>query len=394
MSVVVPAGGAAAGDGSGAAAVAPVTVEPVRHAKQLNEFIRCAWPIYADDPQWVAPLISDMKTVLDRQKHPFHRHAEVELFTAGRDGRVVGRIAAIVNHSHNEFHGDRTGFFGLFESIDDPAVAKALLERAEEWLRERDMDLCRGPVNLSTNDELWGPGVLIDGFDSPPAIMMGHTPPYYRGLIEENGYLRSRDLLTYWIDTSRIARLERSAERLMRRGGFTIRSLDMSRLDDEVALIQEIYNSAWERNWGFVPMTDEEIHHLAQALRPVVNPALCPLAFVGDEPVGFALSLPDYNQALHHINGRLLPFGIIKLLWYRRSINAARTLTLGLKPTHRGSGLDALLILHLFRAAAAAGMPRGECSWILDDNWPMRHALERLGAEVRKTYRVYDKTLV
>lgn len=179
----------------------------------------------------------------------------------------------------------------------------------------------------------------------------------------------------------------------MKRGGFTIRSLDMSRLSEEVALIQDVYNSAWERNWGFVPMSEEEIQHLAQALRPVVNPDLCALAFVDGEPVGFALALPDYNQALRHINGRLLPFGILKLLWYRRKINAARTMTLGIRPSQRGTGLDALLILHLFRNAGKAGMPQGECSWILEDNAPMWHALERLGATLQKTYRVYDKPL-
>jgi GNAT superfamily N-acetyltransferase len=167
----------------------------------------------------------------------------------------------------------------------------------------------------------------------------------------------------------------------------------MSRLQEEVAVIQEIYNSAWERNWGFVPMTEEEIQHLASALRPVVNPDLCAMAFVDDEPVGFALALPDYNQALKHINGRLFPLGLPKLLWYRRRINVARTLTLGVRPDHRGTGLDALLILHLFRTGQKIGMPEGECSWILEDNVPMRHALERFGATVRKTYRVYDKPL-
>lgn len=389
----MPARGSAAGGGERPAAGDTPTLQPVRSKAQIGEFIRSAWPIYADDPLWVPPLISDMKSVLDRGSHPFHGHAEVELFTARRGGRIVGRIAAIINHNHNEFHEDRLGFFGLFESIDDPAVSDSLLERAESWLRQRGMDACRGPMNLSTNDELWGPGVLIDGFDSPPAIMMGHNPPYYQALVERAGYVKSKDLLTYWIDTSRQTRIERMAERLVRRGRFRIRSLDMRRLDQEIAVIQEIYNSAWERNWGFVPMTEEEIQHLAKALRPVVNPGLCALAFVDEEPVGFALALPDYNQVLRHLNGRLIPFGFFKFLWYRRKITAARTLTLGVKPPQRGTGLDALLILHLFRESAKARMPQGECSWILEDNTPMRHALERFGATLQKTYRVYDKPL-
>jgi GNAT superfamily N-acetyltransferase len=393
MSTAMPAREPVAGGGERPAAGDRPTVQPVRSRAQLDTFIRCAWPIYAGDPCWVPPLIGDMKTALNRKKHPFHRHADVELFTAVRARRAVGRIAAIANHNHNEFHQDRMGFFGLFESVDDPVVATTLLDRAEAWLRGRGMDMCRGPMNLSTNDELWCPGILIDGFDTPPAIMMGHNRPYYQALVEGAGYTKSRDLLTYWIDTSRMTRIERSAERLMRRGRFTIRSLDMSRLQEEVAVIQEIYNSAWERNWGFVPMTEEEIQHLASALRPVVNPDLCAMAFVDDEPVGFALALPDYNQALKHINGRLFPLGLPKLLWYRRRINVARTLTLGVKPDHRGTGLDALLILHLFRTGQKIGMPEGECSWILEDNVPMRHALERFGATVRKTYRVYDKPL-
>lgn len=393
MSAVAPAGGPAAGGGGRPAAGDRPTLQSVRTKAQLDTFIRCAWPIYANDRHWVPPLISDVKAALDRDKHPFHRHAEVELFTAHRGGRAVGRIAAIINHNHNDFHEDRLGFFGLFESIDDPAVASALLSRAEAWLRERRMDACRGPMNLSTNDELWSPGILIDGFDTPPAIMMGHNPPYYQALVEGAGYAKSKDLLTYWIDTSRQTRIERSAERLMRRGRFEIRSLDLKNLNDEVAIIQDIYNSAWERNWGFVPMTEEEIQHLASALRPVVNPDLCALAFVDGQPVGFALALPDYNQALAHVNGRLFPFGLFKLLWYRRKIDAARTLTLGIKPEQRATGLDALLILHLFRNGAAGGMPHGECSWILEDNVPMRHGLERFGATVRKTYRVYDKPL-
>jgi GNAT superfamily N-acetyltransferase len=382
MSLPAAAGRAAAG----------VSIEPVRSRSQLDRFIRCAWDIYAGDPVWVPPLIMDLKGVLS-PKHPFHRHADVELFTANRGARVVGRVAAIHNRAHTEFSEEPAGFFGLFECVDDLDVARALLSTAEDWLRERGLEIVRGPMNLSTNDELWSPGVLIDGFDTPPAVMMGHTPPYYARLIEACGYGKSKDLLAYWIDRSRLTRLERSANRLLSRSGVRMRPLNKRRLKEEVDIIQDIYNEAWEHNWGFVPMSAEEIQHLAKQLGPVVNPNLCAIAFIGEEPVAFALALPDFNQALKHVNGRLLPFGILKLLWYKRRIDAARTLTLGVKREHRHKGLDALLILHLFREGAREGFLHGECSWILEDNTSMRHGLERLGARVYKTYRVFEKKL-
>jgi len=370
-----------------------VTIEAVTTKAQVTRFIRSAWPIYAGDPKWVPPLISDVRNALNPKKHPFHAHADVALFMARTGNQVAGRIAAIVNRSHNDFHNDSLGFFGLFESVENQAVADALLHAAESWLKRKGMTAVRGPMNLSTNDELWSPGVLVEGFDTPPAVMMGHTPPYYARLLEDAGYTGAKDLLAYWIDTRRQDRLERTADRLARRSGFTIRSLDMRHLDEEVAIIQRIYNSAWSSNWGFVPMTGDEIQHLATQLKPVVNPQLCGMAFVGDDPVGFALALPDYNQVLPYMNGRLLPFGIFRMLWHRRHIDAARTLTLGVTPEYRGKGLDALLILHLFRQASRVGMPRGECSWILEDNLPMRNALERMDASVYKRYRVYDKPL-
>ncbi len=232
----------------------------------------------------------------------------------------MGRIVAIHNRIHNEFHEENAGFFGLFECIDDQAVANKLLETAESWVRERGATVVRGPMNLSTNDELWSPGVLIDGFDRPPAIMMGHTPGYYARLLDRAGYIKSKDLVALWIEGTERDRHTRTAERLMARANVRMRPIQMEKLDEEVELIQEIYNSAWERNWGFVPMTPEEIRHLAHQLKPVVNPNLCCLAFVGDEPAGFALALPDYNQVLRRMNGRLLPFGILKLLWYKRKI--------------------------------------------------------------------------
>jgi GNAT superfamily N-acetyltransferase len=373
---------------------AGIEVLPVAGRADLERFLRLPWRLYEGDPNWVAPLLSDVRAALNPAKHPFHDHADVALFLARRGRDVVGRIAAIVNRAHNEFHEDRLGFFGLFECTDDQGVADALLAAAEAWLTERNMTMVQGPMNLSTNEEICSPGVLIDGFHRPPSIMMSHTPAYYAELLARAGYVKSKDLLAYWLQGREPPpRLQRVYGRLLRDGHVVLRSLDLRRFDDEVATIQNIYNSAWERNWGFVPMTDAEVRHMAKQLRPVVNPSLCTIAEVDGEPVGFALGLPDYNVALKHVNGRLFPLGFIKLLWYRRGIEAARSITLGIKPGHRGRGLDALLIAHHFIEGNKVGIWQTECSWILEDNWDMRRGLERIGAVIDKTYRLFEKPL-
>jgi GNAT superfamily N-acetyltransferase len=372
-----------------------LAVRRVARRTELDAFIRLPWRLYAADPSWVPPLIADVRAALESRKHPFHRHAEIALFLALRDGAAVGRIAAVDNHAYNDFHGGNVGFFGLFECEEDAEATAALLGAAEEWLRARGRSTVEGPMNLSTNDELFSPGVLIDGFDTPPSVMMAHTPPYYARLLEAAGYQARKDLLAYWVDGSEglPERFMAALERARRAANVHIRSLDMKRFDDEVAIIQDIYHSAWEQNWGFVPMTPEEIGYMAKHLKPVVNPRLCGIAEIDGEPIAFALALPDYNQALRHLDGRLLPFGVLKLLWYRRRINAVRVITLGIKPPHRHKGIDGMLIGHIFREASRIGAPRGECSWILEDNSAMRRGIERVGGTVYKTYRVYGRSL-
>jgi GNAT superfamily N-acetyltransferase len=373
----------------------PVVVRRVAGRKDLKAFVRLPWRIYANDPMWVPPLLRDVYAVLDRRRHPFHRHADVEYFLAWRGDRVVGRIAAIVNHRHVEFHNEKLGFFGLFESEPDDDVARALLATAETYLAHRGMVALRGPVNLSTNDELCSPGVLVEGFESPPVLLMAHSPPYYAGLLEAAGFSKAKDVLSYYLSGPEpLARLSSAMEKVARRSGATLRSLRLHQFDREVAIIKDIYNEAWERNWGFVPMTDAEFVYLAKSLRPVLAPDLCAIAEINGEPVGFALALPDFNQALRRIDGRLFPFGIVKLLWYRRSIDQLRVLTLGLRKGYRHSGLDAALIVHLYRyRLRVGGDPRGECSWILEDNWQMRRGMERMGGELYKTYRVFEKPI-
>jgi GNAT superfamily N-acetyltransferase len=378
----------------GATTTVPALVALARDRRSLSQFVRLPRRIYAGDPAWIPPLDADVRKLL-RPDHPFHEHADVECFLAFSGSKPVGRIAAVVNHQYNDFHDTRTGFIGLFESVDDPGVAGALLDRAAAWLRERGMTRAIGPFNLSTNDELYSPGILLDNFASEPVLMMAHNPPYYRGLFEAAGWDRERDLLSYLVeDYQSQERLVRGVERLTGTiDGLVVRELELGRLGEEVEKIKGIYNSAWEKNWGFAPLTDAEIARLASDLKPIVDPRFALIAEVHGTPVGFALALPDYNQALRHVHGRLFPFGILKLLWYRRRINGLRVFTLGLRPEYHRRGIDALFYIHIYRKGLAAGYRTAEAGWILEDNWGMRRALERLGAHVHKTYRVFGKAL-
>lgn len=369
-------------------------VTPVRDRAGRDRFIRFPWRVYADDPAWVPPLIADVRELMD-EGHPFHEHADTEYFLAVRGDEVVGRIAGAVNHRYNEFHDARTGFIGLFEAVDDASVAELLLGTAADWLTERGMDEAIGPFNLSTNDELYSPGILLDSYDVPPVLLMAHNPPYYRTLFEDAGWHKVKDLLTYRLEAERPPdRLVKGVERLTGRiDGLEVRRIEMKRLDREVERVKEIYNSAWEKNWGFVPMTDAEIRRLAADLKPILDERFALIAEVHGEPVGFALALPDLNQALRHVNGRLYPFGIFKLLWHRRKIDQFRVLTLGVKPEYRRRGIDALFFLHMFEAGREAGIERAEAGWILEDNWEMRRGMERMGGHVFRTYRVYGEEL-
>ena len=374
---------------------APVRVREIPPGASLRPFLDVAWRANAGDPAWVPHLRMSLSSLLNRKKHPFHRHADVAYFLAERGGAAVGRIAAVVNHRHNEFHEERTGFFGLFECDNDPEAAQALVDTAAAWLGERGMERLRGPMNLSTNEEVFSPGVLVDGFEAAPMVMMTHNPPFYGQLLEGAGLHKSKDLLAYWVDNPiPPERAVRAVERILEREGATVRPLDMRRFDEDVATIQRVYNSAWERNWGFVPMTAEEIAHLAKELRPVVDPRLCLFVEVDGEAVGFSLALPNLNQALHHLpDGRLLPFGIFRFLWHHRRIDSLRVITLGLKPGFQKSGLGAALYLRTFQVGAPLGYRTAEASWILEDNWEMRRPLEKMGADAYKRYRIYEREL-
>jgi GNAT superfamily N-acetyltransferase len=358
-----------------------------RDKRALHRFVTFPWKVYAGDPNWVPPLIGDEKKKIAH--HPFLQHAEVEYFTARRGDALVGRIAAIENRLHNEVHGERVAFFGFFEALDDREAAGALLARVEAWAAGRGLAAVRGPASFSSNEE-WA--LLVDGFDSPPVVMMTYNPRRYVDLLEGLGYRKAKDVVAYYLDNPEPPeRTVRLAEALAQRRGVTVRPLDMKQYDREVDRIRTVYNRAWERNWGFVPMTEAEITHLAKEMKPAVKPDLLLIAEKGDEPVGFAVALPDVNLALRHANGRLFPLGLIKILWHARKIDMLRVPMLGLVPEFRGSGIDQLLYLRLFQGGRKRGIVKGEFSWILEDNLPMRQALDKMGARVYKTYRIYEK---
>lgn len=337
-----------------------------------------------------------MAELLDPQRHPFHRHAEVELFLArapraGSGERVVGRIAAIDNHLHNEVHGERVGFFGFFECERDPNAAAALFDAAGAWLRERRLSVMRGPASFSLNEEA---GLLVRGFDRPPVVLMPYNPPWYAELIEGYGFRKAKDLLAHWRGhADQPERLVRMAEALAKRNKVVVRGMDKRRYWAEVARIRSIYNSAWERNWGFVPMTEAEFMHLAKKMKRVVDPDLVAFAEVDGALAGFALGLPDLNRALKHAHGRLWPLGWLKVLRHARGIDTFRVLTLGVLEEHRRTGAAEMMYLYLLRTGPPKGITKGEFSWILEDNAAMIAGLEKLGTELYKVYRLYDVAL-
>ncbi len=372
-----------------------MTVQPVRGRGDLRAFIDLPYRLHARDPLWVPPLRSELRARLSRDRNPFFDHAQAEYFLARRDGEVVGRIAAIANELHNEIHRDRVAFFGFFECVDDQGVADALLDAAAGWARERDHTVLRGPASFSVNDEC---GLLVEGFETPPTLMMPHNPRYYVKLIETAGFKRAKDLWAYQggtpeRDTPVPQRAARAAEVMRKRQGLTLRGFDRGDFREEVERIKRVYNAAWEHNWGFVPLTDHEIDHLAEQFKPVLIPDLVPFAEKDGEIVGFGLALPDLNVVLRsNRGGRWLP-ALPRILWalYRQRIGRVRILLLGVRPEYRGKGVDAMLWHWIWTRCLEHGIRWGEASWILEDNPAMANAAERMSFTRYKTYRLYDR---
>lgn len=373
-----------------------ITIDPVRSSSDLKAFIKMVWRIYKGDPHWVPPVIADRTKLLDRQRNPFFKHAEMELFLA-RDGReVVGRIAAIINRAHNETHGDSVGFFGFFETIDDQHVASALLAAAEKWLGEHGATVMRGPVNPSLNDEA---GLLVEGFDDPPQILMTYNPKYYSRVIEAFGLKKVKDLYAYRLTPGGFLnpKLDRVQQAVRRRTGITVRSARLKPRADykrDIDIIKKIYNSAWQPNWGFVKFTDEEFDFLAADLKQIAVADLAVIAELHGEPVGFALGLPDINQALRFNPSGGLLGALWALITKKKHITRGRIVVLGVIPSFQRHGIDAVLYYEIgTRMTKGQGYTEGEASWVLEDNTMMNRAAEMMNGEVYKRYRLYDKTV-
>ncbi|MBN2365842.1 MAG: hypothetical protein EH225_07440 [Calditrichaeota bacterium] len=371
-----------------------IIIKSVENKAQLMDFIKFAWKINAGDPNWVPPLVMDRKKILDKNKNPFFQHSEAEYFLAYKNGELVGRIAAITNQMHNDFHKDNSGFFGFLEGIDDPNVFRALLDTAREWLKKKGKDFMMGPMNPSTNDEI---GILIDGFDTPPYFMMTHNPPYYQELMETLGFPKVKDVLAFMIDKESFIfsdKLIQVARATKEKLGVVIRAVDMDDFQAELARIRSIYNNAWSRNWGFVPMTPEEFDFLAADFKKIIDPRLVLIAEIKGKPVGFSLALPDYNQVFAKIpNGRLFPLGWLKFLIYRKKINSLRVITLGVIQELQHAGIGGLFYLETFERGTKNGYNSAEMSWILEDNNMMIRAAKLMGGRPYKTYRIYGVPL-
>jgi hypothetical protein len=374
-----------------------IIIEPVKDKRGIMEYVRFPFKLYRGDPNWVPPLIEERRDYFDPKKNPLFEHSRFQLFLARRDGELVGTIGAVVNDRHNEVHDERMGSFGFFECINDQAVADALLDTAEAWCRAEGMMCIRGPLNFSLNDEA---GTLIDGFDEPPMVMMTYNPRYYPALIEGHGYHKAMDLFAWIYDIEEglknaPPKLFAVAQKAMEKQGLHVRPINMKDFDHDVVLFKEAYNRAWQRNWGFVPMTDGEIDHLVKGMKPLLDPRLIFMAETSDgQPAGVSLTLPDLHQALKASGGgRMWPFGLLRFMWHRRKINQVRLIAMGMIEQYRGRGADAIFYLETAKAALKAGYKRLEGSWILENNTMMNQIIERLGGFRYKTYRVYERPL-
>jgi hypothetical protein len=374
-----------------------VEVRPVSSKRELNTFIKLPWRLYRDEPNWVPPLLMDVKKRLDRKKNPFFKHAEAQYFLAYRDEQAVGRISAHIDRNFNEFQSNAWGLFGWFECEDDPETARAMLDAAEAWLRKRGRDRMVGPMDFTTNDEC---GLLIEGYEHPPIILCTWHPPYYQRLFEQDLKLeKAMDLYMWSLNVEGREKVHPAiwevAGKVESEHGIVCRNFRKKDLQTEVDRFVEIYNSAWKRNWGFVPLTEEEVGHYAKDLKPILDENWAMVAERKDtgEVVGAALTLPDYNQVLAKLNGRLLPFGWLTALRERRKIDAVRVIVLGVKSDYRHTGVAARFYQMHFDAAERTPQKGGEMGWTLEINEPMNRAMEGMGGEIKRRYRVYERVL-
>jgi GNAT superfamily N-acetyltransferase len=369
----------------------PVRVKPVETRREQKQFLELPWQINRGDPNWMPPLRRNQQELAGFKPHPFYNEAEAHALIALRGGEPVGRILAIVNTAHNRIHKESRGFFGFFECIDDPDVAAGLFEHARAWLRSKGMTAVRGPVNPSLNYEC---GLLIEGFDTPPFFMMTHNPPYYQRLIEGCGFQKAEDMFAFWGHIDMIAQLDKKLEFIVQecqsRFDIKLRRLDRSRFDAEVRMFLDIYNQSLVGTWGFVPLSEAEVEHLAASLKYLIVPEMTTVAEIDGRPVGAQFGLLDYNPRIKNIDGRLFPFGFVRLLWNRKAIKRVRLISTNVIPEYQKWGLGLVIASRLVPEARAWGIEEAEFSWVLESNKLSYGTLKRGGAKITKRYRLFD----
>jgi len=361
--------------------------------QERKQFLNFPYQHYSDDEHWIAPLKMEQKKLIDEENNPFYEDGEIALFLAEQDGEICGRIAAIQDRRYNKHHDNKTGFFGFFECIDDQPVADLLLKVASDWLRQRGHTDILGPANPSMMDEI---GILVDGFEYDPSFMMPYHKPYYDKLLKNAGLQKEMDMYAFRVTqaTVNLDRMYRAEEIVRRRlPKFNLREVDTKNLDEEVEIVQHIFNKAWSGNWGFIPLKKAEIQDLAKDLKLILDPKVAHIAEIDGEPVAFSIGLPDLNQALKHMDGTLFPTGSFKLLWHRRNIDQIRTALMGVIPKYQGKGIDAMLHKEAIINGREVGYKSSELSWVLESNKSMIQVAEKIGAHIEKTYRMYNKGL-
>jgi hypothetical protein len=379
----------------GAAGREAVDIRPVSGRRDLDAFIKVPWRLYRAVSNWVPPLISERRRHLSIRHNPFFEHAEAQYFLAWRGSEPVGRIGAHVDHRLNQFQDNRWGLFGFFECVDDAAIAGGLFDSAEDWLRERERELMVGPMDFSTNHEC---GLLVEGHELMPQVLENWHHPYYRNLFEGSRMRKAVDMYKWQILTAEPDRvlpvIYELADSLETRHGIHVRRMRRRNFEAEVQRFMEVYNSAWERNWGFVPLTQAELRAYAKELKPILDERYAFIAEKGEEVVGAALSLPDVNKLLAGLNGRMLPLGWLKILRGRRRIDEIRVFALGVKDEYRHTGTAAAFYAEHWRECLRRRIKRVEAGWILETNEPMNRAMEALGGDIVKRYRLYERPIV
>lgn len=369
---------------------------PLDDKSRIKKFIKVPWSLYQHDPLWTPPLIQERFGFLNPKKNPYFEHADVQLFLAERNGVPVGRISAQIDHLHLKTHQDDAGFFGFYESVQDKEVSQALLQAAESWIRSRGMKTLRGPFNFSINEEV---GFLVHGFEHPPQVLTTHTLPYYPQLLENGGYQKCKDLYCWSYDpNSPIPEIAgQIADEVRKHPGLAIREVDPKNMERDVRIIMEVFNSAWEHNWGFVPLTENEVRKAAKDFQLILDPHVALIAEIDGRPAAICIGLPNINEAIHDLNGRLFPLGLIKLLYRlkRHKVRSGRLLLLGIKKEYRKElMLNVLLFTEIHRRGRDRKYQFGELSWTLEDNEKINKGIQLMGGVHYKTYRIYEKKLV